>query len=138
MSLNNIFAKATQLKLRFPIAGSISVEDVWDLPLKAKREGHADLDVLAQTLDELVSKEPRRSFVDDAVEGAEDSHNSLKLEIVLAVIAYKKDVKRQREGAVVAAGQARVLDDAIQRKKDEQLSNMSLEELQAERAKLTA
>lgn len=139
MTISNLFAYATRKKLRFPIGGQISVEDVWDLPLKAKREGQPSLDELAQTLDDQVRASPRRSFVDD--EGSEPSEKSLtqiKLDIVLAVIAVKKEEANAKETAVVRAGQARVLDEAIQRKKDEKLGSMTLEELEVERAKLNA
>lgn len=133
----NIFAVATRRKLRFPISGSISVEDVWDLPLKSKRDHGADLDKLAQILDAEVEKLPRRSFVDEEVQTSENSEVLLKLEIVKAIIATKKEEAASKQAEVVNAAKLRDLDALIARKKDAALENLSVEELEKLRANLS-
>lgn len=132
----NIFAVATRRKLRFPIAGSISIEEVWDLPLKASREGHPDLNTLAQILHDKVEKLPRRSFVDEDVQTSENSEEVLKLEIVKEIIAIKKAEVSERQTAAVNAAKRRDLDAIIARKKDAALENLSVEELEKIRADL--
>lgn len=136
MTINDLFAFATRNKLRFPISGSISVEDVWDLPLKAKREGSPSLDELAQTLDDAVQTLPRRSFVDDSEGTSEKSVAQLKLDLVLFVIDVKKREAAGKQAAVVRESQARQLDELIARKQNQELEGKSVEELRALRDSL--
>lgn len=137
---NNLFATATRKKLRFPIGGSISVEDVWDLPLKARanRPTEPSLNELAVILNDHVEALPRRSFVDDEDETqAADPHDVvLKLEIVKTIIAVKKAEAKAKEGAAVKAGQVSELDALIARKRQAEMENLSLEELEARRKAL--
>lgn len=133
----NIFAVATRRKLRFPISGSITVEDVWDLPLKSKRDHGADLDKLAQILDAEVEKLPRRSFVDEEVQTSENSEVLLKLEIVKAIIATKKEEASSKQTEIVNAAKRRDLDALIARKKDAALESLSVEELEKIRDNLS-
>jgi hypothetical protein len=138
--MSDIFAIATRKKLRFPavgrLAGLLSVEDVWDLPLKAKRDGDASLNELALLLDAEVAKQPRKSFVDDETTDTVVTGDSLRLEIVLAIIAVKKEEAKVKESAVVRAGQIQQLDQLITQKQNEALAGKSIEELQAMRAAL--
>lgn len=131
--MSNIFAIATRKKLRFPVAGSLSVEDVWDLPLKARREGQLNLDGLAFALNEVVEKQPRKSFVDDAPTTADNSDDALRLAIVLEIISVKKAELAAKENEAVRAGRANQLDELIARKQNQELEGKSLEELQAMR-----
>jgi hypothetical protein len=113
-----LFAEATRRKLRFPIGGSISVEDVWDLPLKPRgNRPEPSLNELAQILTDLVEK---------------------LLEIVLAVIRVKKAEAKAKEGAVAQASQLSELDALIARKRQDALANLSLEELEKRRSEIAA
>lgn len=142
MTIDNLFAVATRRKYRFPATGNtggtLNVEDVWDLNLKAKREGAASLDELAQKLDDEVQKLPRRSFVDDNATESSDTDARNKLEIVLHIIQVKKAEAKANETAAVRAGEAAKLDALIQRKENQELENLDITELQKRRAALTA
>jgi hypothetical protein len=140
----NLFAICARRKYRFPFPGktsTLSVEDVWDLPLKA-RVGRTEpsLNELAQILNELVESLPKRSFVDDedATKPSDPDHAVHKLEIVKAIIATKKDEAKSREGAAVQAGQISELDALIARKKAAELESLPLEELERRRNAVAA
>lgn len=137
----DLFAFAARRKLRFQeLGGSLSVEDVWDLPLKAVSANRQNsLDLLAQKLQEQVDRIPRRSFVDDEqTEASDPSYAKEKLEIVLAIIAVKKAERKAREGEAQRNAEASQLDALIARKQNQELENLSIEELQKRRAALTA
>jgi hypothetical protein len=137
-----LFAEATRRKLRFPIGGSISVEDVWDLPLKPRgNRPEPSLNELAQILTDQVEKLPKRNFIDDDEEQAakaDPTHLATKLEIVLAVIRVKKAEAKAKEGAVAQASQLSELDALIARKRQDALANLSLEELEKRRSEIAA
>ena len=136
-----LFAEATRRKLRFPINGSISVEDVWDLPLKPGKRPEPSLNELAQILTDQVEKLPKRNFIDDDEEQAakaDPTHLATKLEIVLAVIRVKKAEAKAKEGAAVQASQLNEIDALIARKRQDALANLSLEELEKRRSEIAA
>lgn len=135
-----LFAEATRRKYRFPINGLISVEDVWDLPLKARpTRNEPSLNELAQILTDSVEALPKRNFIDDEADAASKSdpqHLAAKLEIVLAVIQVKKEEAKAKTSAAVQAGQLSELDALIARRKQDDLAGKSVAELEAMRAAL--
>ena len=122
-----MFEKASRQKLRFESTkGVLSVEDLWDLPMTSQT-GKANLDEIARQLYKKVKESTEISFVKPT---AEDSESQQKLEIVKHII----DVRlREADAASVARDKAETkkkILEIIDRKKDEALSNASLEELQ--------
>jgi len=144
VSINTaVFAEATRRKYRFHTGygGSLSVEDIWDLPLKARaNRSEASLNELAQTLTDQVEQLPKRNFVDDdeVTAKADPNNYAAKLEIVLAIISVKKAEAKAKTNAAVNASKVAELDAIIERKQQAELENLSVEELQKRRAELAA
>jgi hypothetical protein len=123
------FEKATRIKLRFECAqGQLSVEDLWDLPLK--HTSRANLDDTARALSRRLRDDLVESFVDKLPQT--DETVQLAFDIVKHVI----DVKlAERDAAKLAAEnrekKQRLL-ATLAKKEDEQLSELSIEDLRAQ------
>ena len=126
-----MFEKATQLKLRFEtVKGSISVEDLWDLPLTSKNQ--FDLDSVAKGISKALKEVSEESFVTPNVNSEEHKEFSLKLDIVKHIIALKlKDLEDKKLAALKKDKKDHIL-RLIKQKQDEAFSNKSIEELEAE------
>ena len=124
-----MFEKASRLKLRFPSPkGSLSVEDLWDLPLTSTT-GKANLDDLARTLHQSLESQKVGSFVTKATSA--ETGIQLQFDIVLHVIKVRLaeiEAAAQREAARAKKQQ---IMEIISRKETESLSNASLDELRA-------
>lgn len=122
-----MFEKASRLKLRFECAaGSLSVEDLWDLPLTSNRG--VSLDTIAIGLHGKMKTETV-SFVRD--EAADDPVLTLKFEIVKHIIAVRKEENRKALDAKVRADQKQKILGILARKEDEALEGRSADELRA-------
>lgn len=129
------FEKVSRLKLRFPSSqGSLTAEDLWDLPLTSARANVANLNNIAKEISRKLKSENEEDFVNPK-SGADESLQ-LSLDIVKHVIAVKQaenaaalEVAKRRET------KAKLL-EVISRKQDQALEGKPLEELQAELAAL--
>jgi len=128
-----MFEKASRLKLRFQTpAGTLSVEDLWDLPLTSK-VGHANLDDLAKGLNRAVS-ESEESFVEKPA--PKNASNVIAFELVKHVIKTKleerdaaKDAADKKEKrAKIMAIMAKKQDAALETMDEAELKKL-LEEL---------
>lgn len=130
----NIFEAAARKKLRFPSnKGELTAEQLFDLPLESK--GGFDLDTVARTIDTNLKAASEGSFVSTKTSPERTDH-ALRLEIVKFVIADRlAENERKRMSADKAALRAR-LQDALARKQDAALENLSAEELAAQLAAL--
>lgn len=125
-----MFEKATRLKLRFgTLRGALTVEDLWDLPLQTTRANGVSLDQIAIGLDRELKDTETKSFVTEAVQT--DNSAVLALEIVKHIIAVKKAENAAQLAEVGKRERKQQLLDLIARKQDAQLSEKSVEELQA-------
>lgn len=106
----DIFEKSIRNGLRwYTTKGNVSIEDVYQLPLKTTN-GSTSLDDLAKSLYREIVANGEASFVDDAVGG--NTLLELKLDVVKHIIAVKKaenaiavnavDIKKQREKIMAA------------------------------------
>ena len=125
--MDDLFEKASRLKLRFPYKGAITVEDLWDLPAK-------DLDAVYRT----VSKDLKYLQEDSLLEKRTSAGVVLELQsaIVKRVYAVKQEEAERREKLVVRREQIRQLDDIIAQKENTALSESSLEDLRKMREAL--
>lgn len=126
-----MFEKASRLQLRFE-PGSITVEDLWDLPLTSTTK--PNLDKLAQSLNKQLQETATESFVVKSTKT--DALLQLKFDIVkhvIEVLLAEKDVEATRKQN--KEKKDRIL-GIIARKQDEKLEGASLEELQAAAAAL--
>ncbi len=127
-----LFEKAVRWKLRFPSSqGMLSVEDLWDIPLKSNKAGVADLNDMARHFHAELKEDEELDFVSDPDEEKPDRELVAKFEIVKHVIAVKI---RERDAAEKAletkAKKARIL-ELIAKKQDEALAEKSEEELRS-------
>lgn len=130
-----MYQKAARLKLRFDSTrGQLTVEDLFDLPLTSGT-GKPNLDDLARGLHKKLKDEGEvASFVDDAKKT--DSTTQLAFDIVKDVIAIKKAERDARAQAEANREAKQKIMAIIDQKKDAALSEKSVEELEAELAKL--
>ena len=132
--MNNVFEKASRAKIRFATArGNLSVEQLWDLPLD---KGEVNLYNLAQDLLTQVADKPaeKLSFFSKAV--AVDETAELKFEIVKHIVTMRVAEAEAQQTEAIKRTQRAELDALIAAKKAEAKQNLSLEELEAMRAKL--
>lgn len=123
-----MFEKASRLKLRFETPkGAVSVEDLWDLPLTSAT-GKANLDDIARNLHKRTKSDETISFVEPST--AVSSEDRLAFEVVKHVITV-----RLAENAALAQARAnkekkQALLAILAQKQNEQLSALSVDELQ--------
>lgn len=117
----NIFEFATRNKLRFPFKGQISVEDLWELPLKS-------LDAIFKTLSAQVKQAKEESLLETKT--AEDTVLEVQIAIIRHIVSVKQEEKKLREQAAENKAQRERIMSIIADKKDEALKNSSIEELE--------
>lgn len=121
-----MFEKATRQKLRFDSPkGQMSVEDVWDLPLK-----HAtrfDLDTLAKAINREIREQEEESFVEAPSKANETL--KLKLDIVKHIIDVRKAEVEAREKAQERKREEEVILGIIERRERQELENLPTEDL---------
>ncbi len=121
------FEKASQRKLRFDTArGRLSVEDLWDLPLKG---ADISLDALAIALHQQIRSEDEVSFVDDPPEPNEELR--LRFAVIKRVIEVRLEEKKAAEAAEEKRQLKQQILGIIKDKENEDLKEASIEELQA-------
>ena len=132
--MNNIFEKASRAKLRFPTTrGNLSVEQLWELPLD---KGDVNLYQLAQGLLEEVADKPaeKLSFFSKAV--TVDESAELRFEVIKHIVTARVAEAEANQNEAIKRSQKAELDALIAAKKAEAKQSLSLEELEAMRAKL--
>ena len=124
----NIFEIAVREKYTYNFRGLIKTEDLYDLKL-------TDLDTIYKGLKSDLAQLGEDSLIDSVDTEAKETINN-KIEIVKAVVDYKREVKKNLEDAKVKAETKRRLKDLIAQKKNEELEGKSLDELEAMLASL--
>lgn len=128
----NIFEQATRRKLRFDTRiGSLSVEDLWDLPLSSDRN-KANLDEIAIDLNRAL-KGTEESFVSSA---KKDAVLQLKFDIVKHIIDTRVQEKDAKTAEVQRSTQINKIDELIAAKETQKLADMTVEELLDMKSKL--
>ena len=119
----NIFEIAVREKYTYNFRGLIKTEDLYDLKL-------TDLDAIYKGLKLDLAQLGEDSLIDSVDTEAKETINN-KIEIVKAVVDYKREVKKNLEEAKTKAETKRRLKDLIAQKKNEELEGKSLDELEA-------
>ena len=123
----SVFKIATRKKFRFESTrGSLSTEDLWDLPLRAP-EGVVSLDVIAKTVNQSVKATEEESFVE--VKKETDNTFKVMLDVVKEVIAYKIDMAGRAEKAAITKEKKQQLLGILAGKEAEELKEHSAEEI---------
>lgn len=126
--MSNLFERATRQKLRFEtIAGNISVEDIWSLPLCS---GKVNLNDLAKELNKEIKTFEEEDFV-NKTSNSKNEDIKLKFDIILYVIKYKTEQAEAKERATLTLEKRRSIQALIEKKESQQLENLSIEELKA-------
>jgi len=115
-----MFEKATRDKIRFSYKGQISVEDLWDLPLKA--------------LDGIYSKlsAEKKASADDSLlkkVSTGDRARNLKIDIVKHIVTTRLDEDEKKLQRAEKKMQKDKIASIIAKKQDASLENMSIEDL---------
>lgn len=125
-----MYKYAAQNKLRFPsIRGELTVEQLFEAPLR-HRSGF-DLDSIAKTINNELKTMSEESFVETNGSSPRKKELEISLEIVKDVIKTKIDAEKIRENRHKKAEERKKILDIINAKKDEQLSQATLEDLEA-------
>ena len=116
-----LFKLAAKEKYRFPFRGNISVEDLFDLTT-------SQLDVVYKELKSQV-KESSDSLLKEV--STEDKELKNKIEIVKTIFEDKKTEAVQKEQVLAEKQRKERIKELIAQKKDQDLVNKSIEELEA-------
>ena len=135
MTTVNIFERATRIKLRFAsVKGSLSVEELWELPL-ASKVGQPNLDTLAIDVHRQLKAMAEESFVADS-RNSNKAPLELQLDVLKHIIAVKIQERDDKQSAAQRAEQRQRLTAALERKQDQALEGMSVEDIQKQLAAL--
>jgi hypothetical protein len=121
-----MFEKASRLKIRYNTSrGSISVEDLWDVPL-TDTYGDFSLDIIAKRLNRKLKVEDEESFV---VKNTKNEALELAFNIVKHVIETKlKEAEETKKKAENKKRNEKIL-DIIERKQDADLESKDVDTL---------
>lgn len=117
----NIFEVAAKKKLRFPYKGSITVEDLYDLPVQ-------ELDKIFKALRQKQKASEEESLL--TTKSDEDSLLDVQIELVKHIVEEKQKAAEAAKKAAETRAQNQRIKEIIASKKDAALQNMSIEELE--------
>ena len=117
----NMFESAARNKFRFPFKFMISTEDLWDLSVE-------NLDNVFKTLNSEMKKTKEESLL--STKSKDDEVLELKIKNVKHIVTVKQEEKEAREKKFLDRERNQKIMSIIAAKQDEQLHNMSVEELQ--------
>lgn len=117
----NMFEVATRTKMRFPFKGMISVEDLWDLSVQ-------NLDKVFKTLNSQRKEVQEESLLD--TKSSEDERLETQIEIVKYIVNVKLEERAARVKAAENKEKKQKIMALMAKKDDEEMENMSKEELQ--------
>lgn len=124
--------KALRNKERFESSkGALNLEQLYDVPLRSK-DGF-DLDAIARVIYNKIKDSEEVSFVNSS---SSDNKLQNKLDIVKHIIDLKLKEEDDRKQAKEKLEKKRKLAELIAQKKDQQLSEKSIEELEKEFASI--
>ena len=126
VNVSDLFLIASRQKFKFnSTKGLLTVEDLWDLPLQSQT-GKASLDEIARELHNKLKEDTEISFVTPK---SSDTTVQQKFDIVKFIIDTRI---AEREAAVnerARADRRAKLMEVIERKENDNLNNMNIEDL---------
>ena len=132
----NIFQQAAKIGLTFSSAsGPLSVAQLYDLPLTSRTKA-LSLDNVSADLLKRMEAEPRVSLVASSPRSGEGAINELRVEILKAIIADKQAEQAAAVNEEVRRSEKEQLRQALQDRKNADLQNLSVAELEARLAAL--
>lgn len=122
MNNKNMFEIATRNKMRFPFRGMVSVEDLWDLSAE-------NLDSIFKTLNSQAKQVKEESLLDN--KSKEDEIIDIKIEIIKYIVKVKIEETDIRRKEKENKDKKQKLLSILKSKKEEDLQNKSVEEIEA-------
>lgn len=117
----NLFEIAARGRFRFPFKGSISVEDLWVLPVK-------DLDSIFKTLNGELKQVKEESLLQTKTQQNEELE--VKIEIVKYIVKTMLEEEQARVNAKKKKEERQKILELMDSKRDEERKSKSMEELQ--------
>ena len=122
MSNEKMFEVAVRTKMRFPFRGMVSVEDLWDLPVR-------DLDSVFKSLNSELKKVKEESLLETKTQ--QDMEIDTKIEIVKYIVSTKLEEAELRLKDKEKREQKQKILEILSSKEESDLQNKSTEELKA-------
>ena len=116
---NNIFEYAVRNKLRFPYKGTISTEDLWDLPV-------TELDKIYKVLNKKNKTNEEESLLSTS---SVDMDTLVSIDIIKYIVNYKLKKKEENEQAKKRAEDRQFIMDIVEKKRKQSLEDKTEEEL---------
>ena len=116
---NNIFEYAVRNKLRFPYKGTISTEDLWDLPV-------TELDKIYKVLNKKNKANEEESLLSTS---SVDIDTLVSIDIIKYIVNYKLKKKEENEQAKKRAEDRQFIMDIVEKKRKQSLEDKTEEEL---------
>ena len=116
---NNIFDYAVRNKLRFPYKGTISTEDLWDLPV-------TELDKIYKVLNKKNKTNEEESLLSTS---SVDMDTLISIDIIKYIVNYKLKKKEENEQAKKRAEDRQFIMDIVEKKRKQSLEDKTEEEL---------
>ena len=133
--MEKIFEKALREKVRFEFKGLIGVEDLWDLNLVDLKAIYVALKTKLKSVTDIEDG----LTIDNSLitlQSKEQNDLELKLDLVKYVFEVKKKEKEDKDAAKVKRAEKAKLLEILAMKEDEELRNMSADELKSRIAAL--
>jgi hypothetical protein len=135
--MDNMFENAARNKTRFDTSvGSISVEDLWDLPLASGNKS-ATLDNVARGISRELKAETEESFVVTSTNRKKKLLES-KLEIVKHIIQVKLDEAETARNRIARNEEKKKLLEILAEKETQSLASMDVDDIRKRIAELDA
>ena len=116
---NNIFEYAVRNKLRFPYKGTISTEDLWDLPV-------TELDKIYKVLNKKNKTNEEESLLSTS---SVDMDTLVSIDIIKYIVNYKLKKKEENEQAKKRAEYRQFIMNIVEKKRKQSLEDKTEEEL---------
>jgi hypothetical protein len=126
-----LFERASKKKLRFETdLGTLSVEDLWDLPLQSTRG--VNLDDMAKKFSNALKEEEEESFVEKPKPNKKLADLRLRFAIVKRIIEVQLEAREKAEQQAERKQRAEKIKEILARKEDAKLERTSEKKLLAE------
>lgn len=121
MKKKTLFELASRNKTRFEFKGLISVEDLWDLSL-------TELDSIFKSLNSKLKSTKEESLLDTKT--AKDEEVELQIELVKHIVETKIKERDEKVNAAVRAQDLAKYENLLAEKKDAELKDLDIEEIE--------
>ncbi len=115
-----MFEQASRLKLRFDYRGLCNVEDLWDLSVE-------QLDSIYRKLNYELKDIKEESLLEK--KSQKDKILELKVDLIKHIVKIKLDEEKAQEERILKSERKQKLFNIIAEKQDDNLKNLSIEEL---------